>query len=333
MHREVFEGICSPDNIDSVVSSVPSEPTAADYLILNEEYAPVELDSEERTRRVRELYHLFCRETDYLYKNIDPLSAVFKSKYEAENIRWDAKKHDEEETESFGALRRILSEEGTGGVDMKAVYKHLMDNCDYSDIPLLNQQSVCSETMRQYIMNCILQDESYKQTLFQKLNELSAQEMVPPTDLENVWKLKVLKDLRDHKFIDADNVFLSRRMHAALRELVKKEHVKPDGGWTEGIKRVKDRLASNTKDKQGNICSWLLRDLEAFKTRCFSEFVYEIIWEPFPGTFGKKKEGSIERLTANQLKEVFYSNPQTKPGYEVDIIVRLVEKYEFRKRD
>lgn len=333
VHRMVFEGICSPDNIDSVVASVPGNLSADDYLMLNREYASDMLDPEERIKRIKDLYHLFCRETDYLYKNIDQLSVVFKTKFEGECIRWDSECHLSQERESNGALRRMLSEEGTGGVDMTAVYKRLMDGGAYADIPLLDQRSISFEAMHQYIKNCILQDESYKQALLQKLNELSVQVTVPPTDLGEVQKLNALKHLRDHKdrLIDSDNVFNARKMHATLCELVKGEYVKPVGGWTEGIERVKERLSANTKDGKGNIGSWLLKDLETFRVKCFSEFVNEIDWTQFGGIFGKKKKDGIERLTANGLKETFYSNPRTTRGYEVDIIARIIEKYEFRK--
>ena len=223
-------------------------------------------------------------------------------------------------------------EEAAGGEAMAAAYRRLMDGCAFTDIPLLDQRSVSSETFRRYIMDCILQDESYKQALLQKLDELSSRVAVPPTDLESIRQGKVLKHLRDRHFIDADNAFLPRRMHATLRELVEKMHVMPEGGWTEGIERAKRRLAQNTKDDRGNLNGWLLKDLgEFYQRRCFTEFVNEIDWTPFDRTFGKKKGDGIVRLGAKELKEAFYNNPQTVPGGEVYIIVNLIRNHEFRK--
>ncbi|MBR6858316.1 MAG: hypothetical protein IKM89_02800 [Bacteroidales bacterium] len=331
VHRKVFEGICSTENIESVESSDLCAPSAEDYLMLNREYAQDDLDVEERKKRVKDLYHLFCRETGYLYKNIVQLSGVFKSKFEGECIRWDAQRHFEQEKEAYEGLRRMLSEEGNGGVEMTAVYKRLMDGCVYSDIPLLEQRSVCSETMRQYIMKCILQDENYKQALLQKLNELSDPMTTPSSDLRKVQQMTVLKYLRDNNIIDENNVVRDWHYRELLRELVKNKYVKPNEGWREGIKRVKgSNHLKKRLDDNGNLKSDLLNNYQDFKNQCFALFNKVIDWSPFDNVFKKHEKGEIISCSASKLKSDFVDKPSCEPGKEVEILITIIRENEFR---
>ena len=331
VHRKVFEGICSTDNIESVESCNLGALSAEDYLMLNREYAQDDLDVEERKKRVKDLYHLFCRESGYLYKNIDQLSEVFKSQFEGECIRWDAKRHLEQEKEAYEGFRRILIEEGNGGVEMTAVYKRLMDGCVYSDIPLLEQRSVCSEMMRQYIMKCILQDENYKQALLQKLNELSDPMTAPSSDLRKVQQMTMLKYLRDHNIIDENNVVLDRCYRKLLRELVKNKYVRPKEGWREGIKRVKgSNHLKKTLDDNGNLKSDLLNNYQDFKNKCFALFNKVIDWSPFDNVFKKHEKGEIISCSASKLKSDFVDKPSCEPGKEVEILITIIRENEFR---
>lgn len=327
VHRKVFEGTCSPGNLDAIVSSDFRDISANDYMYLWKEYGPDTPDSE---NRIKDLYHLLCRETKYFYKNIDQLSAVFKDNEDAEHICRFSRANLRLKEESDRAIEKIFR--NTDEFDMELAYSLLMERCDYRDVALCQQRRVTSDMMRTYILNCISQDEKLKQFLLQKMEELSYMVSIKTTDVEECWKISKLDELRKEGFIDSNNVIQGRRKHELLRILVKREYLKPEEGWRKALEKEREKPLGSSKlpiergDGRHRIIRDVLMDGEKFKL-FFSCFTALIDWKLFNDVF--YQAGKDTRLTGNELKNDFNSNPQLgtdRKGedYEVEIVRKLV---------
>lgn len=339
VHRKVFEEICSPGNLDAVVSSDFRDISASDYVYLWKEYGP---DTPNSENRIKDLYHLLCRETKYFYQNIDHLSTVFMDKEDAEHLCILSREHIRLKEESDRAIEQLFRD--TEGFDMELAYACLMDRCDFWDVALCQQLRVTSGMMRTYILNCISQDEKLKQFLLQKMEELSYMASIKTTDVEECWKISKLDELRKEGFIDSNKVIQGRRKHELLRILVKREYLKPEEGWRKALKEQlekqnksskrperekqskKSHLPTERVDGRWRIKRDVLMDDEKFKL-FFSCFTALIDWDLFNKEF--YQAGKDTPLTGKELKNDFNSNPQLgtdRKGedYEVEIVRKLV---------
>lgn len=328
VHRKVFEEICSPENIGAVVSSDFNGLSANDYLYLWKEYGPDVPNSE---NRIKELYHLLCRETKYFYNNIDQLSIVFKGEEDAEHLCWLSRLHESLKEESDRVIDQMFW--NTDDFDMDLAYSCLMERCDFWDIALCRQRRVTTSTMRTYILNCISQDEKLKQFLLQKMEELSFMASIKTTDVKECWQISILEELRKEGLIDSNNVIKSGKKHALLRYLVEKEYLKPKDGWRAALKKEVGKVLGSSRlpiergDGRKRIKQDVFTNDFKFRHDYFSRFTALIQWDSFGGVF--YQAGRDTPLSGSDLRDDFNSNPllgTNKKGEdnEIEIIRKLI---------
>ncbi len=273
---------------------------------------------------------MLCSETAYMYQNTDYLSGVFMTENDAEYVRWKAEEHSEQEGKYNRALRQMLSYDEPDLPDMTVVYERLMEGHEYRDIPLIDQPCVTSTMMRQYILNCIIQDERLKLVLLQKMNEMSYLKTIHTIDMEELRKQKILERLESKGYIDSNKVIQGGKKREMLRFLVEEEIAVPKNGWPEGIEEAKTRLDSPlTDEKTGNLDPALLMSDDNFR-QVFHAFNYVIHWEFFSDTFKEvdSKGGPLKSLVGKDLRNTFNTNPGYGSHLEIGILRAIVRKYE-----
>jgi len=330
VHRGVFGSVCSPENIISIANQDIKDLTANDYLFIRETFAP---EGKNVETKMRDFYHLLCRETDYFYRNIDFLASVFKTEDEEEYIKWLSRTHHRLNNDLAKEIRQTF-QDSRSVLDTNAIYSLLMERAPFGDLSLYEQRSITSNAMRRYVKNCILQDEKIKQVLLQKMEEMSFLKVIKTPKLEENYRQAILEELRKKGLIDSNCVIKNRKIHELLRFLIEREYLTPQQGWRttlkEEMEKQKPSLPVEDPDKKKKkIRQDILNDGEKFKL-FFSLFTALIDWESFSNKF--YQIGNSVALSGDYLRDSFNSNPQlgvNRKGedYEVEIVRKLVLKY------
>lgn len=332
--RPTFEEVVGAEALDNVISgNLTTEPGFDQYRFLHD-----------KRNELDKLYPLLVRELEYMYQNCDDIVECFSDEKNAKTMkeyskwRFDAKK----------ANGKVIEEiyEGLRENDIDDLHHFFFERSQFAYEYLWQQPLVHSGMLRQYLQDCIVQDEKLLTVIKRGLDDTPLQQAIAKEMAKKSSKqLRVERakaELRTRGLIDEhDNIRKTEKytkIIALARVLIEKrddgkEFARPVRGWKDFIDEQKFTLVPQSDlDEDNNRVILIDSDNKftpAFYGTLFNEyakgFLNGIEWSLYDDVF--KLNGEL--LKGEDLKDAIGNRRERY----ADILKDVIEKYEKMDND
>lgn len=334
--RYVFDQVVGYEALDAMIGGgIQSDPGFEQYKYLHDHDGDLS-----------DLYGLLVRERDYLYDNLEDIIGCFYDEGRAELQKNDYSKYRFETKKKIDAEIEKLYTSQFIAEDIETLHHVFFARCEFAYEYLWQQPLVHSGMVRQYLQNCIVQNELLLTVIKRGLGDNSVRKAFDEEGSEvKVSKLekrieKAIAVLRGEGIIDENNNIKKQSDRIELvRILIRyrgngKEYARPSKGWGDSIKKLKDSLKKHPfwydEEKKESV---RLLDGNGRFTRSFYSVIYiekeyffasrllrDIDWKAYNDKFyldGKSLQGEDLRTFIASRRDLY-----------VDIIKEIIEKYE-----
>lgn len=336
--RVLLKAICNRYSFEDIFCSDSIETVKEGAFYTNLQFEQYKYIYENQDK-LETLHRLLLQELDYLFNNCDDIIDCYYNRYQAERQhdefskwRFDAKQHDNESINEL--YSRQLSDN-----DYSSLHRLLFARRFYAYEYLWEQPMIYLEVVRDYLHNCVLQDEALLVAVKRSLEDTPIQRSLS-NFASNKTKRKLLveeaiRDLQEQGIIDEQCSILPKKAGGTnyktmdlLRILVgtrpngQDEYARPRDGWRHLISDIKySSIPKFLLDDKGKFNDVFYRSINDYDML----FVNGIDWNLYDSIFFLKEKP----LSGDELRRIF----SNKSDYRQEILLPIIRKYENQSND